>query len=123
MIFNSRNLKETFYYKSDVLDNVTEYVYLGVLLHKSGSFTYAQKRLCLKGSKALCSLLSSVNVRSGTTPTTLLKLFDSMVRPILTYGSEVWGLYIPSLLIRKKLILLIPSLMSSSHLKKYTSKL
>ncbi len=97
MVFNSRSLNETFAFKSDSLENVSEYTYLGLLLHKSGSFTSAQKRLSFKAGKALCSLLSSVNNRSGANPHTLLKLFDSMVKPILMYGSEVWGLYIPSL--------------------------
>ncbi len=104
MVFNSRSLKETFKYKSDVLDNVSEYTYLGILLHKSGLFTSAQKRLSFKAGKALCSLLSNFNNRSGASPVALLKLFDSMIKPILMYGSEVWGLYIPTLLKKDNLI-------------------
>ncbi len=41
MVFNSRVVKETFKYKSDTLDVVDEYIYLGLFVHKSGSFTSA----------------------------------------------------------------------------------
>ncbi len=104
MVFNSRSLKDTFKYKSDVLENVNDYTYLGLILHKSGTFTSAQRRLSLKGGKALCSLLSSINNHYSASPVTLLRLFDSMVKPILMYGSEVWGLYIPSLMKKDDII-------------------
>ena len=64
--------------------------YLGITFHKNGNFTEAVTRLKEKSNKAMFSL--SQALYSGITfdPKLPLKVFDSTIRPILTYGSEVW---------------------------------
>ena len=54
--------------------------------------TYAVKALSEQALKAYNSLLS-VFTRIKLDIKTKLSLFDSMVVPILLYGSEVWGIY------------------------------
>lgn len=42
-----------FYYKGEVIKNVKEFKYLGIILSRTGSFTKAKKHLCEKAQKAL----------------------------------------------------------------------
>ena len=72
-----------------------EYTYLGVKLTASGSFTLAQKRLSEKALRAFFKnhrhlSISKISVKLAT------KLFDTMVFPILAYGT-VMKCYTPIL--------------------------
>ena len=61
----------------------------------TGSFHKATGALYHKSLRALFGLYSSLNVRSDAANTKLyLKLFDSLIKPILLYGCEVWGPHI-----------------------------
>ena len=70
------------------IDVVQDYTYLGILFSSSGSFTKACKALCDKAFKAFFKL-RQLDSRNNVLMT--LKLFDTLVTPILTYGSPVWG--------------------------------
>ena len=91
IIFNKsgRKLKQyKFFFNKQDLEIVTEYRYLGTVIKASGIIDI--KNLSHKGMKALFAMkqkLSSreINVEIG------MKLFESMIRPIITYGSEIWG--------------------------------
>ena len=50
------------------------------------------ERSCIKARKALYSLYASLNIynNEGNVPL-FIKLFKIIIKPILTYGSEVWG--------------------------------
>ena len=48
--------------------------------------------LCAQSRKALFALKSRLINASPTPPTLMLKLFDATVKPILTFGSDIWGL-------------------------------
>lgn len=94
MVFKNgtRVEKVDFYYNNIRLDNVKNYTYLGVCLSSNGKFHQCQKYLAEQGSKALYALntlfdCTSLNIKDK------LKLFDSMILPILTYGSEIWGFH------------------------------
>ena len=60
----------------------------------SGKFTKAMETLKIKAKYIWFSLSSSFNIWEGTPVKILLKLFSSMVQPILLYGSEIWGSYL-----------------------------
>lgn len=67
-----------------------EYKYLGVLFSRSGSFFAAKKHMVCQAEKAMYSLIRKA--RALLLPIDLqIELFDKMVKPILLYGSEVWG--------------------------------
>lgn len=72
---------------------VTLYVYLGIEVSSSGTFKAAIDRLYKKACKAYNSLKQEFNFYNGTKPKVILKLFDTMVQPILTYGCEIWGCF------------------------------
>ena len=57
-----------------VTDN---YVYFGITVTPSGSFSLAQKKLYNKATRSLYSFLSEVNIYNGASVSTVLKLFDS----------------------------------------------
>ena len=72
------------------LEVVFDYVYLGCTFNYNGTFIKAIKRLYGVASRAMFSILS----KSRSLPLdidTQLHLFNSMVVPIMMYGSEVWG--------------------------------
>ena len=80
------------YYNNHKLKNVSSFTYLGVTLSSNGKFFQAQKTLAEQGMRALFSL-NSLFDRISLGITEKLKLFDSMVMPILNYGTEVWGIH------------------------------
>jgi len=74
------------------LDVVFSYIYLGVLFNYNGKFNSAQKNLYDKASRAMFGLIAKC--RRLRLPLDIqLKLFDSVVKPIMLYGCEVWGPY------------------------------
>ena len=75
------------------IETTDEYVYLGITFHKSGTFKKAIEELVRKGTRAYYSILKEFNFHNNTKVKTLLKLFDTMVKPILLYGCEIWGLF------------------------------
>ena len=91
MIFNKAGRKITndiFIFKESQIEHCMECKYLGILFKPLGIFTSAINLLCKKASKAMfCirKLLYSHNLNVYPH----LKLFDSCVRPILLYCSEI----------------------------------
>ena len=89
--FSKGNQKEKHQFKiyNKIIDNVNEYKYLGIVINKKGSFTTALDDLSCKAKRAIYAMNSKINIRFLSVKT-LLKLFDSLICPILLYGSEVW---------------------------------
>ena len=64
------------------------YTYLGVTITKNGHVTVARNDLRKKALRALFALKKHAN-REYISPKSLLYLFDSLIKPILLYGSQV----------------------------------
>ena len=80
-----------FKYYGNSIECVNEFKYLGILFKPSGSFSAAVDLLCKKVSKAVFSIRRSLfSEYMNTAPQ--LRLFDSCVKPILLYCSELWSL-------------------------------
>ena len=88
----SRDCPIDLYYANVKLKVVKSFNYLGVTINSNGNFYKTQKTLSIQASKALFSLNSLFNIVSLNI-SEKLKLFDSMVSPILHYGAEVWGFH------------------------------
>ena len=71
------------------LEEVDSYSYLGMDLHKSGSFAPARASLKNKAMRALYSLKGTVN-KSKLSFRSLTTLFDSLIKPILMYGAPIY---------------------------------
>ncbi len=74
------------------LEYVKEYKYLGVIIRNTGSFQVAQEHLSQKAIKAMFAIKRNLFQSSIFDVNSMLNCFDTMVRPIMTYGCEIWGL-------------------------------
>lgn len=92
MIFNKIKHDSRFSFGDKEIDIVDQHTYLGIRLHRSGSFTTAIKDLILRATKAYFGVRSMIK-DCNTSPRLHMKIFDSTVKPILTYCSEVWGIF------------------------------
>ena len=71
------------------LVRVTSYCYLGVTISSNGNFNNAIDSLCTKGLAALFSLRRTID-RRFVDAKCQDKLFDTLIKPILTYGCQIW---------------------------------
>ena len=66
------------------------YQYLGVNISYTGNLKQASIDLSWKVTKALFGLNARIKEYSTLNVGTLLKLFDILIQPILTYANEIW---------------------------------
>ena len=103
------------------LENVNEYCYLGITLHSSGNFKRAQIIIHRRALHAHHSISKSFSNVENVPIKVMLKLFSSIVIPILLYGCEVRGPYLlgrmDAIEMFKNQILRINSEMEKLHLK------
>ena len=92
MIFSKRKSRNnpTFKINGEEIEIVDSYPYLGILFNFNGSFCKARKKLNDQSKKSLYALYRKIT--NISIPIDLqLKLFDSLVSPVLLYSSEIWG--------------------------------
>lgn len=70
------------------LKEVESYCYLGIEIHKSGSFSVARSELKKKAMRSMYGLKSTVN-KSKLSFRSLTTLFDSLIKPIALYGAPI----------------------------------
>jgi hypothetical protein len=70
--------------------SVDSYKYLGIIFHKNGNCSLAKLDLVNRGQKAMFKLMSCFK-SSMPEYNTCIHLFDHVVKPVLLYGSEIWG--------------------------------
>ena len=96
MIFQKRSSKKTkqrnFQVNHRNLDIVKEFTYLGVTLNQTGDFLVHQEKSREKALNALFSINRHLDLKK-LRPRQANKIYNSMVSPILTYASEIWGVY------------------------------
>ena len=97
MIFQRRAKRYDcdFYVGNEKIDIVQNYTYLGTQISSTGNFTLSLEHLREKAVHALFSLRRHIDL-SSLKPSLACKIFDTMISPILTYNSDVWGLFIKS---------------------------
>ena len=89
MIFSKRKIR-IFKLQGNDIEIVDFYIYLGVVFLYNGSFGKAKEKLVNQARSSLFAVYK--RIRNQSIPIDLqLKLFHSIVEPILLYGSEVWG--------------------------------
>ena len=95
LIFNRGNnlIKSEFTINNVVLENVKSMKYLGfTITAKNCSFLPTLENLSIKATRTIYALNSKIKI--SRFPIRLaLKLFNTLIKPILLYGSEVWGPY------------------------------
>jgi len=92
MTFNTAGkiIPTKFTYNGHTIEDVNSYQYLGIHLDNSGSLTKSIEALSEKGLKAMYKLNKLLDHNYNID--IALHIFDNTVKPILLYGSEVWGI-------------------------------
>ena len=92
MIFG-KQLDSTLTFKNQIIEQLGQYKYLGNIVgstqrQNSDVFKYNYDYLCGKSRKAMFGIAKRLQ---HIPPQTMIHLYESCVQPILTYGSDVWG--------------------------------
>ena len=83
-------------FNSNEIEQVTQYKCLGVIVksirkNTEDMFANNYPYLCDQGRKALFGILHRLRSITPVPPNVMFKLFNTVVKPILIYGSDVWG--------------------------------
>jgi len=78
-------------FEGHAIECVDEFKYLGMHIHSTHSFCAAATHRATAGSKALHGARRRAAELGIQDPLTLIRLFDVMVNPVLSYGAELWG--------------------------------
>lgn len=87
-----RSHDDHWFYGDHILEVVNKFCYLGVVFSTSGKFRNAQQTLAEQARKAIFALKNHTRQFYDLKPDLMCMLFDKMIVPILSYGSEIWGL-------------------------------
>jgi hypothetical protein len=79
-----------FTYRGTTIERVQSFRYLGLELHSTRGMAVAIDKLTAARKKALFALRRRCNDLSITDPEVMCQLFDSLVRPVLSYACKVW---------------------------------
>jgi len=89
VVFGSRVNSSPLHYDGSLVEEVASFRYLGIELHRSGSLKTAVEHLAVAGQRTVfalrrrCADLKN-NLAIGC------QLFDALIKPILSYGCELW---------------------------------
>ncbi len=73
---------------------VKSFCYLGFELNTKGTFIDAINRLHSKAQRAYMDVRESFSfLYNGTPIKVMVKLFNSMIQSIATYGCKLWGIF------------------------------
>ena len=82
---------EKWYYNNNVIDIVPCYKYLGVYFTSTMSWSKTHTVLSMQAKKAINYILRLRKHFGNINISDMLKMFDTSVKPILCYGSQIWG--------------------------------
>ena len=85
---NKRSKIKDFKIGSEIIERTDKYCYLGIVIQQNGNFCVALNELRKKALRALFGL-KRVIIRKVISFDALIKLFDSLIKPILLYGCQV----------------------------------
>jgi hypothetical protein len=86
-----KGIKSDVQYNGVVVPQKYFYKYLGIIFHRRNGCKKGGEALLAAASRALFVMERYAKLQDISDPSLLHKMFDSLVAPILTYGSEVWG--------------------------------
>lgn len=71
--------------------HTSEYRYLGLVFHRTKGIRAAPQHLAKAGQAALCAAQSTCMAEHIDDPFLRQLMFNQLIRPIISYGSELWG--------------------------------
>lgn len=81
-----------FYYKSNNIETVTSFKYLGLMINSNGKVNKMVEDRISKAKRAMFMLKRALCTNVNVSVELAVKLFDKSVSPILLYGCPIWGL-------------------------------
>lgn len=84
--------REKWCFDGSDLKVVNMYKYLGILMSTRLTFSHTFKDLAERARRGVSAILKLLWTIGEFSPNVFFKLFDCQIQPILTYGSEIWGL-------------------------------
>jgi hypothetical protein len=91
VVFNEAPADVSFQYGGLPLEVKDEFVYLGMLFNKDSSMVLAGKCRFDKGRRTRWAVTRHCYEQGINNVYVRCRLFDALVRPILSFGCEVWG--------------------------------
>ena len=90
VVFNQRTYKANLVFAGGPVEQADRYKYLGLVMHQNGAFTCAAESLKSAAQRALFALEARCAEMGITDPRLRCRLYDAVVKPVLSYGCEVW---------------------------------
>ena len=90
---NGEILKQTeqWYYKGKQMETVPFYKYLGLYITSTFSWTKTLETLSQQAMKSLFYIFRFQRLYGRLDPLDAFKMFDTTVKAVLCYGSQLWG--------------------------------
>lgn len=85
------SMNERWYFRGEQIKTTNVYKYMGLLFTPSLSWMPAQHKQATQAQKAIFAIFKYQKPFGHFDVDQLFKLFDSMIKPILCYGSQIWG--------------------------------
>ena len=82
---------EKWYFNGVAIEIVSAYKYIGLFITPKLIWPYAKHNLAAQARKSIISMLKLQSSVGYFEYPELFKLFDTMIKPILLYGSDIWG--------------------------------
>ena len=94
MIFNKggRHIRRDIHFGNNKIETTRQYKYLGFMVTPSGEITTGLKDLKDRALRAFMKLKNKLGITFRKHPFVSLKLFKTLVEPILLYASDFWGI-------------------------------
>ncbi len=80
-----------FQYEGEAIKQLNSFKYLGVELHGIKGMQATIQQLAMSGKKAIFALWRKCAELRIFDPALQCQLFDALVKPVLSYGCEVWS--------------------------------
>jgi hypothetical protein len=90
VVFGSKVHSSPLHYDGSLVEEVASFRYLGIELHRSGSLKTAIEHLVAAGQRTVFALRLRCADLKINDPAIVCQLFDALVKPVLSYGCELW---------------------------------
>ncbi len=92
VVFETRKFVcQAFQYEGEAIEQLNSFKYLSVKLHGTKGMQMAIQRLAMSGKKVVFALRRRCTKLCIFEPALQCQLFDALVKPVLSYGCEVWS--------------------------------
>ena len=94
VVFHANKSQTSLMYNNCVLEEVDCFNYLGLTWHRKRNMHYAQQIIVKQATRAKAVLDAHLRKHKNMPVAMIFLLFDTLVRPILLFNCEIWGIKI-----------------------------